>query len=298
MRVDRRSTVVALLVAVLPSCAGFTATAPVTRAVEVDGLAMRVVTASMEGRRPGMPIVVFESGGGSPLETWDSVLGRVAEFAPVVAYDRSGTGESAWDGEAPTPSRIVEKLHRLLAEIGAAPPYVLVGHSWGGALVRYFAGTYPEEVVGLLYLDPTDITQSPAEELAVFEAIGAGTAGRDAFYGLMEGSLAAAPPEIRAEAEVLFALLRSEPDARGLLPVPDVPAVVIVAGRPTPLPSGLLPFDTEAYARATLRARMVNLRAWANVGSGGEFIVMEGAGHFVHAEEPAIVVSTIRELAQ
>jgi pimeloyl-ACP methyl ester carboxylesterase len=43
---------------------------------------------------------------------------------------------------------------------------------------------------------------------------------------------------------------------------------------------------------------MVNLRAWANVGSGGEFIVMEGAGHFVHAEEPAIVVSTIRELAQ
>jgi pimeloyl-ACP methyl ester carboxylesterase len=240
--------------------------------------------------------VVFESGGGSPLETWDSVFTRVAEFAPVVAYDRPGTGQSPWDGEPPTPARIVEKLHRLLAETGIEPPYVLVGHSWGGALVRYFAGTYPEEVVGLLHLDPTDLTQSPAEELAVFESIGAGAAERDAFYSLMEQSLAAATPEIRAEADVLFDLLRSEPGARGLPPVPDVPASVILAGRLTPLPGGLLPFDTEAYARATLEQRTLNLRSWANVERGGEFVVLEGAGHFVHVEEPALVVSAIREL--
>jgi pimeloyl-ACP methyl ester carboxylesterase len=267
-----------------------------TRFVDLDGQPARVVTVDLESREPGGPIVVFESGGGSPLETWDSVFARVAEFAPVVAYDRSGTGESPWDGEPPTPTRVVDKLHRLLAEIGAGPPYLLVGHSWGGALVRYFAGTYPEEVVGILYLDPTDITQSPGDELSVFESIGAGAAERDAFYRLMEESLAAAAPEIRAEAAVLFDLLRSEPDGRGMRPTPDVPASVILAGRPAPLPGGLLPFDTEAFARATLERRAVNLRAWANVERGGEFVVLEGAGHFVHVEEPALVVSAIREL--
>jgi pimeloyl-ACP methyl ester carboxylesterase len=162
--------------------------------------------------------------------------------------------------------------------------------------VRYFAGTYPEEVGGLLYLDPTDIMQSPADELSVFESIGVGCAERDAFYEMMEQSLSAVPPEVRAEAEVLLDLLRTEPGARRLLPVPDVPSSVIVAGRPTPLPHGILPFDTEAYARATLARRLVNLESWVNVERGGELVWLEGAGHFVHMEEPEAVVSAIMEL--
>jgi pimeloyl-ACP methyl ester carboxylesterase len=107
-------------------------------------------------------VVVFESGGATPLETWDPILSEVAAFSPLIAYDRPGTGESEWDCEPPTPDHVVARLHGLLAELGVEPPFVLVGHSWGGALARYFAGIHPEDVDGVLYLDPTDITLSPA----------------------------------------------------------------------------------------------------------------------------------------
>jgi pimeloyl-ACP methyl ester carboxylesterase len=85
-----------------------------TRSIDVDGLAMRVRVAGLEQRIPGHAVIVFESGGGAPLETWDSVLPAVARFAPLVAYDRAGTGASAWDGLPPTPARVGARLSRLL----------------------------------------------------------------------------------------------------------------------------------------------------------------------------------------
>lgn len=66
------------------------------RFVQVDGLAIRVLTQGLERRQPGASAVVFESGGSAPLETWSPILPAVAEFAPVVAYDRANTAESAW----------------------------------------------------------------------------------------------------------------------------------------------------------------------------------------------------------
>ena len=77
-----------------------------TRIVDVDGVAIRDRTAGFDNRRPGKPAVVFESGASAPLETWDSVLPAVVRFAPGVAYDRAGTGKSAWDGLPPTTHRV------------------------------------------------------------------------------------------------------------------------------------------------------------------------------------------------
>jgi pimeloyl-ACP methyl ester carboxylesterase len=174
--------------------------AMVTSAVDVDGLALRVRTAGLQERRAGHPAVIFESGGGAPLETWDPIFLGVADFAAVVAYDRVGTGQSAWDSLPPTPERVVARLRRLLVTLNVAPPYVLVGHSWGGALIRYFGGGSPRDVAGMVYLDPTDITQEPRDEVAIFESIGAGAAARDAFYELMERAMANAPAPLRAQA--------------------------------------------------------------------------------------------------
>jgi pimeloyl-ACP methyl ester carboxylesterase len=136
---------------------------PTTRMVYVDGIRIRVGTAGFDNRKPDEPVVVFEGGASASLETWDSVLPSVAQFAPVVAYDRAGTGQSAWDALPPTPDRVATRLSRLLSQIGVDPPYVLVGHSWGGALVRYFAGQHPRDVIGVLYIDPTDITVTRAD---------------------------------------------------------------------------------------------------------------------------------------
>lgn len=264
--------------------------------VQVDGVSLRVKSAGLVGRRPGQPIVVLESGGGAPLETWDPIFSAVATFAPAIAYDRAGTGQSTWDGQAPTPQRAGTRLERLLQNLGAEPPYVLVGHSWGGALARYFAGERPFMVAGILYLDPTDITLTTNDLVAVFVSFGAGAAEYDAFDRSMRQAMLSAPEALRAESEVILALLESDPAHRAIPPAPDVPTSVIVAGRVAAPPRDLLPFDTKAYAAAMQAAQARRLRAW--VSGGGIFEVAADAGHMIHAEAPDLVIREIRRLVE
>ena len=260
----------------------------------LDGVSLRVRTAGLDRRRAGQPVVVFESGGGSALETWDTIFPQVAKLAPVVAYDRSGTGHSPWDSQPPTPERITARLRGLLSSLKVDPPYVLVGHSWGGALIRYFAGGAPKDVIGLIYLDPTDITQSPDDEKALFESIGAGASAREDLYAFMERAVADAPPPLQAEAAVTTALFRQDVARRNLPPVPEVPATVILAGRPPTIPEAGLPFDAKKYAEALYQLRLQRLRAW--VRAPGEFKVAEQSGHFVHRQEPQVVIDAIGRL--
>jgi len=69
---------------------------------------------------------------------------------PVVAYDRRGTGKPEFDGQAQTVKHVAGSLHALLSEIGAAPPYMLVSHSYGGVLIMTLPGSFPYEVTGLV----------------------------------------------------------------------------------------------------------------------------------------------------
>jgi pimeloyl-ACP methyl ester carboxylesterase len=97
--------------------------------------------------------VVFESGLGNDWTPWQQVADEVASKARVFAYSRPGYGHSDPTDEPRDASHIVEHLRTLLAERGYAPPYVLVGHSFGGAYMELFAKAHPEEVVGLVLVD-------------------------------------------------------------------------------------------------------------------------------------------------
>ena len=102
---------------------------PGVRMIELDGRAVRVQAIGLQDRRPGEPVIVFEAGASNALEIWGGILPRVASMAPVVAYDRAGLGRSEWDGTNPTPRHVADRLRRVLQQIGAGPPYVLVGFS-------------------------------------------------------------------------------------------------------------------------------------------------------------------------
>jgi pimeloyl-ACP methyl ester carboxylesterase len=269
---------------------------PTTRVVDVDGIPVRVRTEGVAGRVPGHPAVVFESGASAPLETWDRIIESVAGFAPVVAYDRAGTGQTPWDGLPPTPARVGARLHRLLEQIKVGPPYVLVGHSWGGALVRYYAGAHPNDVVGLLYIDPTDITLTRADMVALFESIGAREADYDQFSRVMQRAVAAMAPPLVAEASVITELLDSDIESRALPPAPLVPTSVLVAGRVGAPPQAGMPFDTKAYARAMHERQVESLRSW--VIEGGTFEVVSESGHSIHVDSPAVVIAAIQRLVQ
>jgi pimeloyl-ACP methyl ester carboxylesterase len=130
----------------------------------------------MECHGKGSPTVVFVSGAGDRTETWSktldpseqAVLPAVAETNRVCAYDRPGTYLAVGEGEgdfkpsrsdsAPQPTTLEDgaaDLHALLSASGERGPYVVVGHSMGGAIARLYAGEHPRNVSGLVLIDYT-----------------------------------------------------------------------------------------------------------------------------------------------
>src|SRR5207248_7467106 len=114
----------------------------------------------------GSPAVVLVGGRMASADDWSvadktapTVFSEVAKFTRVCAYDRPGTpvGEKPSRSDpVPQPTTAedaVADLHALLSAAGEAGPYVLVGHSYGGLVVRLYASTYPEDVSGMVLID-------------------------------------------------------------------------------------------------------------------------------------------------
>jgi pimeloyl-ACP methyl ester carboxylesterase len=109
----------------------------------------------LDCRGEGQPTVVLEAGSGSDSSTWSAVLDALAETTRTCAYDRAGRGRSD-PIERHTLSHAAAELHALLGAAGEAPPFVIVGHSLGGAFSRVFASENRDEVVGLVMIDTFD----------------------------------------------------------------------------------------------------------------------------------------------
>ena len=103
--------------------------------------------------------VVLESGISASSLNWRRVQNEVATFARVCSYDRSGLGWSDLCEEPCTPTALAHQLHVLLQAARLPAPYILVGHSFGGLIVRAFASEFRNETAGLVLVDPLD----PAE---------------------------------------------------------------------------------------------------------------------------------------
>lgn len=251
---------------------------------DVGGLHLR---AQIEGKgRDGQPAVVFVSGLGGGVDDWRLVQPAVAQIAQSVTYDRAGLGQSDAEEAPPTPQRIATQLRTLLQKAGIKPPYVLVGHSIGGAHIRMFAGLYASEVAGLVYVDPPDFTQTREDQMAMAKAMGAGEAEVNALFESMRQQFAGAPPAIRAEAEVSVHLNKSGwADFHSLPPVPDVPVVVLMTTRMN------LPPEMKEVAG---KQRLEHLAGWAGEASNGTFVLTTRSDHYIQNSEPELVIWAIR----
>jgi pimeloyl-ACP methyl ester carboxylesterase len=101
----------------------------------------------------GSPMVVVENGLGDFSFDWILVQSRVSRYTRICTYDRAGY---AWSSPGPKPRTFAQlnlELRDALSKLGEQGPFVLVGHSYGGPVVRNFAKTYPHEVAGIVLMD-------------------------------------------------------------------------------------------------------------------------------------------------
>jgi len=107
----------------------------------------------------GGPTILLEAGLMSTVLSWSDLQRTLSGSFRVVSYDRAGMGWSDLGPMPRTADRIVDELHTLLERAAIPPPYVLVGHSFGGLTMPHFAARFPGEVTGIVLVDPV----APAE---------------------------------------------------------------------------------------------------------------------------------------
>ncbi|HSJ34513.1 MAG TPA: alpha/beta hydrolase [Acidimicrobiia bacterium] len=158
------------------------------------------------GEQHDGPTVIFEAGAGAHSDLWAWIQPAVAEHATAVSYDRAGLGWSDRSDNGPGADAIVGDLRDALAARGLAGPYVLVGHSLGAHYVRAFADTHPEDVVGMVLVDPSHedqsvITGAPKDMGMMFTVLRvAARLGIPRFYNPMVTDVHALPEPQRSRA--------------------------------------------------------------------------------------------------
>jgi pimeloyl-ACP methyl ester carboxylesterase len=277
----------------------------------------------------GTSTAVFESGMGASCLSWTLVQPQVAQFTRAVSYDRAGHGWSDPAREPRTAQQIAEELHALLQAAGVPGPYVLVGHSFGGYVIRAFAQTYRREVVGMVLVDsihPDEWKNPTPKQLRICEvglryawiaawlarlgvvrfclarlAGGSPNLGRAA-VSVFGGDMAAAAQRIVGEIRKLPAAVL--PIVRALWAQPKnfitlaqhVAALPVSAAQAAGVNSlGDLPLivlSGEHHADPYAHWQ----RDLAHLSSRARHVVASNSGHWIHLDHPELVTSAIREL--
>ncbi|WP_431216472.1 alpha/beta fold hydrolase [Puia sp. P3] len=145
--------------------------------ITVEGKKMTYTGFNLYARRPHTPVLVFEAGMGvSGSVDFQVLYPGLSKFAAGIAYDRNGEGASDEDTTLATDAALAKRLHEFLKKLKIAPPYMLIGHSMGGAYIWMFTALYPSEVSGLVFLDSPDfmLTDEQDQQIRINSGSGKG----------------------------------------------------------------------------------------------------------------------------
>ncbi len=235
--------------------------------VDVGGHSLQLLVGGQ-----GSPAVVFEGGFGAGIASWSTVQKDVAAFAQTVSYDRAGLGQS---DPGPTPrsaKTIATELHIALQRAGIKPPYVMVGHSFGGIYVRVFADMYPNEVAGMVLLDPSQesfndwLSKNQPDRLK-----------------LAERNIANAGEGVKAE----FASVdTSYSQARAAKVPKGIPVTLLSAT------------EDETMSAEARKLWIEKHKEWLATIPGSKHVVVEKGVHFIQAQQPALVIEAIKQVSK
>lgn len=247
--------------------------------VDIGG---RQLYAEMAG--VGWPTVVLETGRGGPAATWDAIWLAVTALTRTVRYDRAGFGLSDSVDGVRTCVEIAADIHQLLHALVCPAPYVLVGHSLGGLTVRMYAHRYPEEVCGLVLVDPTH-HEGYERQLAVLPP-----ESPDESATLREMRLSLSRRTMPIEGEAIDSVA-CQYQVREIGHLGDLPLVVVTGTRRRVF-TDLAP---EVVARGyELKLQMHS--ELAQLSSRGTLLHAEQSGHDVPSDQPDKILEAIQTI--
>lgn len=293
--------------------------------VDVGGYRLHVVC-----RGDGAPAVVLESAIAASSLSWSRVQPEVARFASVCAYDRAGLG---WSDQATVPrtlARVVDDLHAVVTNMHSPSPCVMVGHSFGAFVCLAYAAQFPQEVSGLVLVDPPSewIPMSSRQVYLVRGAIQMSrlggllarigvvraclallTGGAPAVPRLfvkvfgpttartlerLVGEVQKLPPEVHPTVQAAWCqpkCFRAMADQLGVFrEATDTTTVQSPSLRDVPLA-----VISSADQSASVLASHETL---VRLSSHGRHVVASKGGHWVPFDEPELVVRTIRDVVE
>lgn len=231
------------------------------------------------GKRGGdqSPAVILEGGFGAGITSWTTVQAEIAKFAQVVSYDRAGLMQSEPGPKPRSAKQIALELHTALQTAGIKPPYVLVGHSFGGPYIRVFAGMYPAEVAGMVLIDPSQETfdewmrARPERKL-----------NESKLKDEEAAQLAKATQGVRDESAAISATYEQ---ARLSKVPPGIPVTLLTATQDPAPPE-------------TRRMWEQKHKEWIAKVPGGRLILAEKSRHPIQLDEPQLVIEAIRQVVE
>lgn len=271
----------------------------------------------------GNPTVVFESGAGTSYLNWWEIQEAISQNVRTCVYDRQNIGWSAYTGETPTLNYVAQTLHTLLENAGESAPYVLVGHSLGGVYVREYVAIYPDDVVGMVLIDSSHEQQqvrlpqayttwaagAQQPTLNLCRILGPTGILRILNMGAQSTQFAEDTPVYEEEIAIFnqshFCAgvgadlagidnlnASTAPAALGDLPLVVLTADAKQADNPDAFPAE---FSLEMLQQAD-RVWLELQEELAGLSTDSDWIVVEDAAHYIHLDQPQVVIDTIRDV--
>ncbi len=248
------------------------------RFVEIDGHKQHILDVGT-----GSPVVIFITGAGADLQNFSTVQTEIAKLTRTLSYDRAGIGLSEELNTERTVDHFAIELNEILEKENIEPPYLVVSHSLGGFIARWYVHTYPEKVAGMVLIDPAyegfldtiRNTRSADQRRRMKDMVDLGIVNK--------------PKASRKELE----MLQKDEDMMRSTRLPlQIPITMLTSGRfsDEERKSGATAEDIEKWVRFHERLKLQAPQL--------KHIVTENSGTFIHQEEPELVIAEIKSMLE
>jgi pimeloyl-ACP methyl ester carboxylesterase len=239
----------------------------------------------------GSPTVVIDVGIASTSEEWRPLQKQLAEITHVCTYDRAGYGQSE-PGPLPRDSgRTADELRALLRGAAMSGPYILVGHSLGALNMQIYAVRYPDDVAGMVLLDPPPLSWMLGE--CYPDLLQMAEEMTNEWQAIADSRSDSSDPQVRTET-AFFRTIASEHRemlgesaalAAAIETFGDIPLTVIASGVPNPM-FGAIADEYQQYW-------IEQSRALAGKSTRGKFVLAAESSHHLHKDASSTVQEAI-----